>query len=141
MEKNKKLVLFFEEISKKDLPLVGGKNSSLGEMMSALLPKGVLIPNGFATTSYAYFEFLKENNLNSRLKKIFADLDIDNVRNLQKVGREARKLISQAEFSEKFKKEIIESYEKLEKEYGKNVEVAVRSSATAEDLPGASFAG
>ena len=141
MNKEKKLILRFKEISKKDLPLVGGKNSSLGEMMRSLTPKGVLIPDGFATTSYAYFQFLKENNLEPKLRKIFKNLNIDNVKNLQKVGKEARELISKSEFSEDFKKNISEAYKNLEKEYGKNTEVAVRSSATAEDLPGASFAG
>ncbi len=141
MKKEKKLILFFQEISKKDLSLVGGKNSSLGEMFNNLSSKGVSVPGGFATTSYAYFEFLKENNLVPKLRKIFSKLNIDDVNNLQKVGRESRKLISQAVFSEDFKKEIIKAYNKLEKDYGKNTEVAVRSSATAEDLPGASFAG
>jgi len=141
MSKDKKLVLDFGEITKKDLSLVGGKNASLGEMISALSPKGILVPDGFATTSYAYFRFLKENNLTTELKKILKNLDINNVRNLQEVGRKARKLISDAPLPEDFQKEIIKAYKKLEEKYGQKVEVAVRSSATAEDLPGASFAG
>jgi pyruvate, water dikinase len=141
MEKNKKQILSFSEISKKDLALVGGKNASLGEMFNAFSSKKILVPDGFATTSYAYFNFLEENNLVPRLEKIFKNLDIDNVRNLQKVGKEARKIVSQAKFSSSFEKEITRSYQELEKKYGRNVKVAVRSSATAEDLPGASFAG
>ncbi len=137
----KKLVLSFNEIKKKDLNIVGGKNSSLGEMINILSPKGINVPKGFATTSYAYFKFLEENKLMPQLKKIFSKLDIDDVDNLQKVGRQARKIVSQASFSDEFEQEIIKAYKELEKEYGKGTEVAVRSSATAEDLPGASFAG
>ena len=132
-----RLVLPFKKISKKDLLLVGGKNSSLGEMHNALSSKGINVPDGFATTSQAYFKFLEENNLTSKLKKIFKNLDINNISELQKAGQEARKLVSQASFSEEFIREIKKHYRDL----GHNVSVAVRSSATAEDLPGASFAG
>jgi pyruvate, water dikinase len=141
MNKKEKLVVGFNEIDKSDLELVGGKNASLGEMIKNLSPKGVLIPDGFATTSIAYFKFLEENNLVLKLKEIFRNLDIDNIKNLQIVGKKARKLISDSEFSEEFNQEIVSAYRKMEKKYGKNHEVAVRSSATAEDLPGASFAG
>lgn len=141
MNKKEKLILNFKEITKEDLPYVGGKNSSLGEMIKHLIPLGIRIPDGFATTSHAYFSFLKENNLNEKLKEIFSKLEIDDVKNLQEVGRKSRELLSKASFSKKFEKEIISAYQKLEKKYGKNIEVAVRSSATAEDLPTASFAG
>ena len=141
MKKKDKLVIKYEDISKEDLALVGGKNASLGEMIKNLSAKGVLVPKGFATTSYAYFEFLKENDLLPELKKIFKDLNINDIKNLQRVGKRARKMVSQAEFSEKFRDEIIKNYQEMGREYGKNPEVAVRSSATAEDLPGASFAG
>jgi len=141
MNKKEKLILPYKEISKEDLALVGGKNASLGEMIKNLTPKGILIPDGFATTSFAYFKFLEENQLIPQLKKIFENLDIENISNLQQVGKEARELLKKAEFSKEFKNEIINYYKNLEKEYGKNLEVAVRSSATAEDLPGASFAG
>ncbi len=141
MNKDKKLIIKYEDISKGDLALVGGKNASLGEMIGNLSAKGVLVPKGFATTSHAYFEFLKENGLTSKLKEIFKDLNIDDINNLQRVGKKARRLIEQAEFSDEFRNEILESYREMGREYGKNTEVAVRSSATAEDLPGASFAG
>ena len=121
--------------------MVGGKNASLGEMIQNLTAKGIAIPGGFATTSLAYFNFLEENNLTDKLRKILENVDIDNVTNLQKAGKKARALLASAEFSDKFKEEVIESYRAMGKEYGKNPEVAVRSSATAEDLPGASFAG
>ena len=141
MEKKEKLVIQFKDVDKGDLDLVGGKNASLGEMIQNLTAKGIAIPGGFATTSLAYFNFLEENNLTDKLRKILENVDIDNVTNLQKAGRKARALLASAEFSDKFKEEVIESYRAMGKEYGKNPEVAVRSSATAEDLPGASFAG
>ena len=141
MRKEDMLVIKYEDITKDDLALVGGKNASLGEMIKNLSAKGVLIPKGFATTSHAYFEFLNENKLLPELKKLFRGLDADNIKNLQSVGKKARKMIAQAKFSERFRAEIIEHYQAMGREYGKNPEVAVRSSATAEDLPGASFAG
>ncbi len=136
MKKNNKLVLKFEEVTKKDLAMVGGKNASLGEMIQDLSKKGVFIPSGFATTSYAYFKFLKDNNLESELREIFKDLDIEDISNLQRVGRNARKLLSGASFSKEFEDEIIKAYHQMG-----SPDVAVRSSATAEDLPNASFAG
>ncbi len=141
VKKEERLVIPYAEITKKDLALVGGKNASLGEMIKNLSPKGIAIPGGFATTSFAYFNFLEENNLFPKLKKIFETLDIDDINNLQRAGKAARKLIAEAEFSKEFKDQIIKEYRAMEKEFGKNPEVAVRSSATAEDLPGASFAG
>jgi len=141
MPKNKKKTLWFREISKRDVPLVGGKNASLGEMVSQLGKKGVNIPDGFATTSFAFRYFLKENKISSKLNKIFKGLRIKNIKELQKAGKEARSLILKADFPSDFKKEIIKNYRKLGKKYGKNPDVAVRSSATAEDLPSASFAG
>ncbi len=141
IKKDKKLVIPYSEITKKDLALVGGKNASLGEMINNLSLKGIAIPNGFATTSFAYFAFLEENNLIPKLREIFKTLDIDDINNLQRAGKAARKLITEAEFSKEFKDEIVREYRSMEKEYGKNPEVAVRSSATAEDLPSASFAG
>jgi pyruvate,water dikinase len=139
--KSKKFILWFREISAKDVLLVGGKNASLGEMIRELSPKGINISDGFATTSYAYWYFLKENRLLPKLKEIFKKFDIKNIKNLQEVGKETRNLILKAEFPEDFKKEITRAYQKLGKIYGENPDVAVRSSATAEDLPSASFAG
>ncbi len=140
--KREVLILWFKEISKKDVGLVGGKNASLGEMFSQLNKKGINVPDGFATTSFAYWYFLKKNNLLPKLKEIFKKLDVKNIRNLQAVGKKARNLISKAELPEDLKEEIIKSYRILSKKYKqKNLDVAVRSSATAEDLPSASFAG
>jgi len=139
--KSKKYILAFREISRKDIPLVGGKNASLGEMIRELSSKGINIPEGFATTSYAYRDFLKKNNLFPKLKETFKKLDLKNIKTLQEVGKEARNLILKAKFPEDLKREIIKAYRELGKRYGKNPDVAVRSSATAEDLPSASFAG
>jgi pyruvate,water dikinase len=140
-EKSKKFILWFKETSKRDVALVGGKNASLGEMLSQLLEKGVNIPDGFATTSFAYWHFLRENNILPKLKNLFKKLDIKNIKSLQETGKQARNLILKSGFPEDLKKEIIKSYRKLGQKYGKNPDVAVRSSATAEDLPSASFAG
>ncbi|MDI6835653.1 MAG: PEP/pyruvate-binding domain-containing protein, partial [Rhizobiaceae bacterium] len=133
--------LWFKEISAKDVLLVGGKNASLGEMIRELSKKGINIPDGFATTSYAYWYFLKKNNLLSKLKEIFKKLNVKDIKSLEEVGREARNLILKSKFPEDLKREIIKAYQKLGKKYVKNPDVAVRSSATAEDLPSASFAG
>lgn len=140
-KRTKKYILWFSQISKKDVPLVGGKNASLGEMFSELTGKGINVPPGFATTSFAFWRFLEKNNISPKLKDLFRNLDSKNLKNLQKVGKEARTLILKAGFPEDFKKEIIEAYRKLEAKYGKTTNVAIRSSATAEDLPSASFAG
>ncbi len=141
MKKEEKLILSFDDITKEDLALVGGKNASLGEMIKNLSAKGISIPKGFATTSLAYFKFLDENDLTPKLREILDGLDIDDIEALQKAGKRARNLLLSADFSKEFEEEVIKSYREMGKEYGKNPEVAVRSSATAEDLPGASFAG
>lgn len=138
---DKKFILHFSSISVKDVPLVGGKNASLGEMYSKLVKSGINVPDGFATTSKAYWYFLKKNNLLPKLKTLFEGLDIKNIKILQKAGKEAREMILRADFPNDLKKEIVKAFRKLEKKYGKGLEVAVRSSATAEDLPSASFAG
>jgi len=134
-------ILWFKNIRTKDVPLVGGKNANLGEMYSQLSSKGVNVPNGFAITAEAYWQFLKENKIDRKLKEIFAELDAKNVEKLRRAGKKARDLILKSDFSGDIKKEIIKAYSDLEKEYGQNCDVAVRSSATAEDLATASFAG
>lgn len=140
--KSKNNILWFKDISKKDVPLVGGKNASLGEMFSNLEKKGVNVPDGFATTSDAFWYFLKHNKIDKEIKHIFENLDAENIENLQQVGKKSRELILKSEFPEDFKQEIIEFYKNLSKKYReKNTDVAVRSSATAEDSPTASFAG
>lgn len=129
----------FNEIDNNDVAVVGGKNASLGEMFNQLSSQGVRVPDGFATTSLAFWEYLKENQLNKPLVELLKTLDRNAYSNLTKVGLEARQLILNGNFSERFSKEIIKAYKDLS---GKSdIEVAVRSSATAEDLPDASFAG
>ncbi|MGB5820740.1 MAG: phosphoenolpyruvate synthase [Saonia sp.] len=129
----------FGEIGIADVPSVGGKNASLGEMYNRLTSKGIRIPNGFATTSYAFWTFLDENSLRKPLQNILAELDTKNYSNLNTLGKKARELILGGAFSSSFSEEIIKAYHDL---FGKkNGAVAVRSSATAEDLPHASFAG
>ncbi len=134
-------VLFFSKIRYKDIPKVGGKNASLGEMYSQLKTKGIRVPNGFALTSGAYDYFIKENKLDNKIKHILSDLDTHNIKNLRIKGKQIRDLILKSKIPEKLEIDILKSYKKLCKEYGKKIGVAVRSSATAEDLPDASFAG
>lgn len=148
MKKSKKDILWFKEISYGDILAVGGKNASLGEMYSQLTRKGVNIPDGFAVTTKAYWRFLKANEIDKTLKDIFSSFAKhyggqagQNIRYLQKTGKKARNLILKSKFSEKFKREIAKAYSGLEKKYGRNCEVAVRSSGVAEDMPEASFAG
>ncbi|MBU1131779.1 phosphoenolpyruvate synthase [Patescibacteria group bacterium] len=137
-----KYILFFSEIGKKDISLVGGKNAALGEMYGKISKLGINVPNGFSVTAKAYFDFIKESKLNGKIADILSGLDTRNVEDLQNRSEQVRNLITQAEFSEILKKQIIEAYEKLSAHYKtKNLSVAVRSSATAEDLPMASFAG
>ncbi len=135
------MVLWFKETGIGDVSLVGGKNAALGEMFSNLTPLGINIPNGFALTAYSYRDFFKKTGLDKKIKDILSDLDTRDIRNLQKRGELCRRAIVAAEFPKDLKKEIAVNYAELEKMYGKNVDVAVRSSATAEDLPNASFAG
>lgn len=140
--KEKKFVLRFEELNHKDVPFVGGKNASLGEMYKNLRPKGINIPNGFALTSYAYFYFLEKAGIRKEIKEIIMSSDLDNVSHLQAAGKKVRSLILKSSFPKELQEEIIENYKILSKEYKEEYsDVAVRSSATAEDLPTASFAG
>jgi pyruvate,water dikinase len=135
------LILWFEEIGIADIPLVGGKNASLGELIRQLQPKGVNVPTGFAITAYAYRYFIEKAGLETKLRKLFADLNVDDVSNLQQHGKKARRLILSAQFPPELEAAIGAAYQKLCQRYGEDTEVAVRSSATAEDLPDASFAG
>lgn len=134
-------IRWFNQISYKDVPLVGGKNASLGEMLSQLGKKGINVPDGFALTSQAYWHFLKENKLEEKLKKLVVNLKRGDVKSLQETGKAARQLIFNGKFPKDLKKEILSAYKKLEKKYGRNYEVAVRSSGVAEDAPTDSFAG
>jgi len=137
----KETILWFSEIRKNDVDNVGGKNASLGEMYSLLSEKGISIPNGFATTAEAYKYFLRYNKIDEKLEKLFTGLNLKKLENVQKAGKLARGWISRGRFPKDLEEDIIKAYKKLEKEYGENIDVAVRSSATAEDLPDASFAG
>ena len=138
--KSKKFILWFDEIGIKDVPLVGGKNASLGEMYRNLTRKGVRIPNGFAVTAYAYNYVLQKAGIKNELKKILSNLD-KSKKNLAVVGKKAREAMLKLKLPDELKNEIANSYKKLCRQYGSNTDVAVRSSATAEDLPDASFAG
>ncbi|RLF95211.1 phosphoenolpyruvate synthase [Thermococci archaeon] len=140
MEKENKFVLWFDEIGIKDVGLVGGKNASLGEMYRSLVTKGVNVPGGFAITAYAYKYLIKKTGIENKIIEILSDLDVHDMRNLQDKGKKIRKIISSAEFPEELEEAILEAYHKMLKE-DKDITVAVRSSATAEDLPDASFAG
>ncbi len=140
--KNKKLILWFNEISIEDVPLVGGKNASLGEMYRNLTKKGVKIPNGFAVTAHAYRYVLKKENVKEKIRTIFKDLNVNNIENLSKKGNEVRRMIRHLPLPKDLEEEIIKAYYQLSKQAKvKEMDVAVRSSATAEDAPDASFAG
>ena len=139
--REKAFVLQFQEVGIIDIPLVGGKNASLGEMLQQLTPRGIGVPDGFATTAYAYRYFIEIAGLEKRLRALFADLDVEDVLNLREVGKQARSLILQTPFPDELQEAIIKAYRQLCQRYGADTDVAVRSSATAEDLPDASFAG
>ncbi|MGC9528732.1 MAG: phosphoenolpyruvate synthase [Limnospira sp.] len=143
--KEKAFVLWFEEVGIADVPLVGGKNASLGEMIQQLGSKGVSVPTGFATTAYAYRYFVEKAGLEVKLRELFADLDVEDMPNLRKRGKQARSLILDTPFPPELEEAIVASYKQLCERYGSSntddIDVAVRSSATAEDLPDASFAG
>ncbi len=146
----KQFIKQLKDVGIKDVAEVGGKNASLGEMIKNLTPKGVKIPGGFTVTASAYRYFLKNSqpitnnrqlSLEKFIKETLRGLNTKNLKDLAKRGKLIRETIKKAEFPEELNREIIKAYGQMEKEYGKNVDVAARSSATAEDLPGASFAG
>lgn len=135
-------VIWFKDLSIKNVPEVGGKNASLGEMYNALVPKGINIPNGFAVTAGAYQYFLEEAGLQEKMAAALKGLNTHDLKNLQARGKKIREMMVAAKLPKNLEEEIIGAYREMSKEFGvKNVDVAVRSSATAEDLPGASFAG
>jgi pyruvate,water dikinase len=138
---NSKYIRWFEEITIDDVPLVGGKNASLGEMYRELTDKGIKIPNGFAVTADAYWHVLKSSGALEELKRTIEGLDTEDVHDLSERGKKARSIILDAGIPDDLWSEINEAYDKLSEQYGPNTDVAVRSSATAEDLPSASFAG
>ncbi|MBG6185732.1 phosphoenolpyruvate synthase [Flavobacterium sp. CAN_S2] len=137
-----KYILFFNQISIESLGEVGGKNASLGEMYNQLNPIGISIPNGFAITAEGYRLFRKENNLEQTLQELLLSLDTKEYSNLSAIGEKARNLIISATIPSEIRDEIKTAYQLLSEQCGiNNLDVAVRSSATAEDLPTASFAG
>ena len=139
--KSNKLILWFKELAIEDISLVGGKNAALGEMLSKLTPLGINVPDGFAVTAHAYNYFIDSTGLRNKIEKLLEGLDTYNIENLKKRGLAVREAILSAELPDDLKEAVIESYNEMAKIYGKNPDMAVRSSATAEDLPGASFAG
>ena len=140
-EKYKKLILWFREISIKDVALVGGKNASLGEMFSQLAKKGINIPDGFAITTNFYWKFLEANGLDGVLKGFFKEFNPKSIKSIQETGRKCREAILKGKFPDSLKREILKAYLKLSQKYGANLDVAVRTSGVAEDRPNASFAG
>ncbi|MFZ3011892.1 MAG: phosphoenolpyruvate synthase [Minisyncoccia bacterium] len=134
-------VKWYSEVGIDDVGSVGGKNAALGEMYSNLVPLGVNVPDGFALTADAYRHFFKKTGLDDEIKKILSDLDTKNIKNLQIRGKKVRETILKSSLPQDLKDAVAESYKELCDKYGKDSDVAVRSSATAEDLPGASFAG
>lgn len=134
-------VISLDKLCMEDVGRVGGKNASLGEMLQNLAPLGVDVPGGFATTADAYREFLLHDGLQSKINDRLRELDVDDVTALQKTGQEIRDWIMTIPYPEAMEKAIDEAFAALEKEYGPEASFAVRSSATAEDLPDASFAG
>ncbi|MEH2673649.1 phosphoenolpyruvate synthase [Bradyrhizobium elkanii] len=132
---------WFKDIGLEDVPLVGGKTASLGELYSALARQGVKVSNGFALTASAYRDALAQAGAWDKLRKLLDGLDKRNIAELAKRARAARAIVYAATDQEALRREVGNAYRKLEEEYGANVAVAVRSSATAEDLPTASFAG
>ncbi|MBU4274802.1 phosphoenolpyruvate synthase [Patescibacteria group bacterium] len=139
--KSQKNILWLDEIGIEDVPLVGGKNASLGEMSVNLTPKGVKLPDGFALTTNAYWKFLKVNGLDKKLKEIFRGFNPQSVKSIQETGRKCRTEILKGEFPDNLKKEILDAYAQLGQKYGLDPDVAVRTSGVCEDMPNASFAG
>ncbi|MDB2373665.1 phosphoenolpyruvate synthase [Psychrosphaera haliotis] len=134
-------VLWYQELGMNDVNQVGGKNASLGEMISNLANAGVKVPGGFATTSFAFNEFLEQSGLEARIHNILDTLDVDDIAALTKAGEQIRNWIIETPFTPALESALAESYEKLAGELGEQASFAVRSSATAEDMPDASFAG
>lgn len=141
MDKSKEFILWFDQVGIEDVPLVGGKNASLGEMYRFLVPRGVRVPNGFIVTAYAYRYLLEKTNSVNKIKDILKDLNTHDLDNLEERGKKIRTLIRNLEFPKELRDAIVNGYYHMQLQYGKGVDVAVRSSATAEDLPDASFAG
>ena len=141
MQTQGSFIRWFEDIAIDDVPSVGGKTASLGEMYRELGPKGVRIPNGFAVTAGAYRALIESGGVLPRIREVLAGLDRSDLQDFARRGHLLRELVYQIRFPEALTREISEAYEALCRQYGEGADVAVRSSATAEDLPGVSFAG
>ena len=136
-----KYIRWFEEIKIEDVPIVGGKNASLGEMYRELTPRGIKLPNGFAVTAESYWYLIESGKILPEMKKILAGIDKNDLEDFAERGHAIRELIYRIPLPDELSGEIIAAYRTLGEQYGNNTDVAVRSSATAEDLPSASFAG
>ncbi|RAX56717.1 phosphoenolpyruvate synthase [Helicobacter monodelphidis] len=137
-----KYIKFFKELNNKDVPLVGGKNASIGEMFKELVPMGINVPNGFAITSEAYWKLLSDGGIREKIQELLTGVDVTEIDVLKARCKKIRDLIFGTPMPVELREEIIEAYKILSEEYGmEQADVAVRSSATAEDLPDASFAG
>ena len=134
-------IIWYQQLGMSDVNQVGGKNASLGEMISNLANAGVQVPGGFATTSYAFNEFLEQSGLEKRIHDVLDELDVEDVNELAKVGEQIRNWIIDTPFQPNLENALAEEYAKLAGELGDQASFAVRSSATAEDMPDASFAG
>ncbi|UCH71831.1 MAG: phosphoenolpyruvate synthase [Thermoplasmatales archaeon] len=137
----KEFIKWFEDLKITDVSSVGGKNASLGEMIRSLGSKGVSVPSGFAITAYAYKYMIEKAGIDEQIKQILSDLNTHDVKNIAERGQKIRNLIKNTPIPPELGEDIRKNYRKMEERYEKNVDVAVRSSATAEDLPDASFAG
>jgi pyruvate,water dikinase len=134
-------VLWYENLGMGDVDRVGGKNASLGEMISNLANMGVQVPTGFATTSFAFNEFLEQSGINEKIYQLLDGLDVSDLKELSRCGQTIRQWIIETPFLEEMQKDIEAAYAKLAGEFSEDASFAVRSSATAEDMPDASFAG
>ncbi|MGO1618334.1 MAG: phosphoenolpyruvate synthase [Oceanisphaera sp.] len=137
----KEYVIWYEQLGMQDVDRVGGKNASLGEMISQLAGAGVSVPGGFATTAYAFNEFLEQSGLNAKIHDLLDTLDVDNISALGEAGNTIRQWIIETPFQPELESAINEAYQALTGKMGDEASFAVRSSATAEDMPDASFAG
>lgn len=141
--KHQALILWFDEAGISDIPYVGGKNASLGEMIQQLGTQGVQVPTGFSTTAYAYQRFLQQSQIEPQLRELLRDLDVEDISQLRSRVQQARELILNTPFSPSLELAITKAYSRLCQHCGEesSLDVAVRSSVTAEDLSDASFAG
>ncbi|MGY4580921.1 phosphoenolpyruvate synthase/pyruvate phosphate dikinase [Ewingella americana] len=140
LEPDLRNVIWYNQLGMNDVDKVGGKNASLGEMITNLSDLGVSVPNGFATSSKAFNDFLDQSGVNTRIHDLLDSIDVDDIAQLTKAGTQIRQWIVETPFQPELEKDIRQAYQQLS-EGEKDASFAVRSSATAEDMPDASFAG